>query len=218
MSLLSASQLSCEKQDRILFENINFSVDAGELVFLKGENGAGKTSLLRILVGLSAPSSGEVSINDTNVHANPALACQYIVYIGHKLGVNGLFSPLENLRYYCQTNCQANCQTHSTQNVSDADILQILHKLNLEALEYTPVKQLSAGQQRRVALAKLWLNKQATLWVLDEPFTALDAETIDLLERQIQQFLQNKGAVIMTSHQASSLLSQASVFELEYRW
>lgn len=210
MPILAAQQLSCEKQDRILFQGIDLTIDSGDLVMLKGENGAGKTSLLRILIGLSSPNSGKVTINDYNVQSDLNSASMQLVYIGHKLGVSGLLSATENLSFYMEM------IGHSTANKNY--IYDILSLLGLDGLEDLPLKHLSAGQQRRVSLAKLWLHKSANLWVLDEPFTALDSATVAVLEAHIDDFLNNGGAVIMTSHQASNIKHEARVFELEYSW
>lgn len=209
MSVLVAKQISCEKQDRTLFQDIDLSVKSGELVLLKGENGAGKTSLLRILVGLSVPVSGSVHINNLDVHQDVNTALASTLYIGHKLGLNGLLTPLENLEFWCQLNAVS----ASTQSITAT-----LEKLGLIGLEDISVKNLSAGQQRRVALAKLWLQDNAQLWVLDEPFTALDVQVVSLLEEHIGKFLEKGGAVLMTSHQTVSISNTMRIFELEYSW
>jgi heme exporter protein A len=239
LPVLVASQISCEKQDRTLFQDIDLSIESGELVLLKGENGAGKTSLLRILVGLSEPTTGTVKVEEHCVHSDINLASRHFMYAGHKLGISSLLNPIENLQFWAQL------QGHV---VSLDNIMAILADLGLSGLEDLPVKNLSAGQQRRVSLAKLWLQdfandtKQSTLkaqkdaslpkdsrvqdskttqcklWVLDEPFTALDVNLVQQLEAHIAAFLNAGGAVIMTSHQAVSLQHRAKLFELEYTW
>lgn len=210
MPIIDAQQLSCEKQDRILFQDIDLSIDSGDLVMLKGENGAGKTSLLRILIGLSMPSNGNVIINSHNVHSDINSASAQLVYVGHKLGISGLLSASENLSFYLDTIGQAKSDS--------PDIPQILSLLGLDGLEDLAIKNLSAGQQRRVSLAKLWLHQSANVWVLDEPFTALDTATVTLLETHIASFLKKGGAVIMTSHQETNIKHKAREFELEYAW
>nr|WP_136251701.1 cytochrome c biogenesis heme-transporting ATPase CcmA [Ningiella ruwaisensis] len=212
MSVLSARNLSCEKQDRILFESVSLHLAPGELVLLRGENGAGKTSLLRILVGLSQAQSGEVFINGINVHDDIAHASQKLLYFGHKLGMSALLSPVENLRFWCKQ--------HQLR-VKDEQIIAVLELLGLEGLDMLPVKHLSAGQQRRVSLARLWLSEHSghsNLWILDEPMTALDIQIIAQLENKITAFLKQGGSVLMTSHQPLKLEHPMREFTLEYRW
>jgi heme exporter protein A len=209
LTVLSARDLSCEKQDRILFEHVDLHIAAGELVLLRGENGAGKTSLLRILVGLSQAQSGTVAICGDDVHDDINLASQHIIYFGHKLGVSGLLSPIENLKFWCKQ--------HQL-SVSEADILNTLELLGLEGLETLPVKHLSQGQQRRVSLARFWLKADAKLWVLDEPMTAIDVQMVAQVEHKIAEFLASGGSVLMTSHQAVNIQHEHREFTLEYRW
>lgn len=209
MSVLLAQQVACEKSDRQLFSDINIELHAGQLLYVTGENGAGKTSLLRILVGLSSPSNGTVRIDSHNVHTDPQAASQHLLYFGHKLGVSQLLTPLENLDFWCkQNNIDSNRKR----------IYATLSELGLTGLEDIAVKNLSAGQQRRVALAKLWLKSNAKLWVLDEPFTALDVHLISELEHKLTAFLQAGGGVIMTSHQTLNIEYPITQLHLEYSW
>lgn len=207
MVILEAENLSCEKQDRLLFVDLNLQVSSTQLVIIRGENGAGKTSLMRILVGLSEAISGQVHIGGHCVRKALGYASEYLVYVGHKLGFNDLLSANENLSYWCAL--------HQKQ-VSAASIQSVLNELGLTGFEDVPLRQLSAGQQRKVALARTWLQKSAKLWVLDEPFTSLDVDTVSQLEAHIASFLDNGGAVIMTSHQYTKLEEKADMFELEY--
>ncbi len=237
MSVLLAHNISCEKSDRALFSGLHLSVSPGELVYLTGENGAGKTSLLRILVGLGMPSKNTfddvdneqdpndrhddehetslknqktyVKINTIDVHKDINGASEQLLYFGHKLGLNQLMSPVENLQSWClQQNIETNIDT----------ITSILDELGLTGLEDIALKNLSAGQQRRVALAKLWLKSYANLWVLDEPFTALDVNFIAMLEDKITAFLKSGGAVLMTSHQSLNIDYPMTNMHLEYQW
>lgn len=209
MTILVANQLCCEKQDRILFQDIDLSVKSGELILLKGENGAGKTSLLRILVGLSKPVYGSVKIHGHCVQSDINMASSRLLYVGHKLGVSPLLSAQENLKFWCELIGLLK---------TPVQINQVLEMLGLSGLEDLPVKHLSAGQQRRVALAKLWLHNNASLWVLDEPFTALDVGLVSELEQHITAFLNKGGAVLMTSHQPVNIKYPVTTFELEYAW
>lgn len=209
MTVLSARDITCEKQDRILFEDLHLQIDAGELLLLRGENGAGKTSLIRILVGLSQPQNGKVSINTYDVHQDINRASEKLVYFGHKLGISALLNPIENLQFWCKQ--------HEV-DVDQARIISVLELLGLEGLETLPVKHLSQGQQRRVSLARLWLQNAANLWVLDEPMTALDVNMVALVEAKITEFLQGGGAVLLTSHQSVNIAHKQREFHLEYRW
>ena len=207
------NQLSITKRDRVLFDNLTFSVDAGQLLYIKGPNGAGKTSLLRVLAGLSAANSGDVIMNSTNVSSSEASpshthSVSNTVYFGHKLGINSMLSPVENLQFWCQC---------SEITVTKNQIYDVLAKLSLVGLEDVPVSNLSAGQQRRTALARFWLQPNASLWIMDEPFTALDVEGVSVLSEHIHQFLCKGGAVIMTSHQSLDIAYPTTELQLEYR-
>ncbi|MEP1447576.1 MAG: cytochrome c biogenesis heme-transporting ATPase CcmA [Paraglaciecola sp.] len=208
MALLSVTNLSVVKRDRLLFENINFAVEPGGLLYVKGQNGAGKTSMLRVLAGLVSADSGEVYFSEQSIQASRESYHQDLVYFGHKLGINQTMSAVENLQFWCKQHQVI---------ISIETIFSTLLQLNLVGLEDIPVANLSAGQQRRVALARFWLKQDAKLWILDEPFTALDTQGIDLLSKQITKFLNSGGAVIMTSHQRLNLDYPTDELTLEYR-
>ncbi|NVK55664.1 MAG: cytochrome c biogenesis heme-transporting ATPase CcmA [Alteromonadaceae bacterium] len=191
MAGLKADNLTCIKRDRVLFSKLSFLLAPGTLLHLRGPNGAGKTSLLRILTGLSSAQSGTIYIDDEPFHDARERFYQQLIYIGHKAGVNGALTALENLKFWC-------AQHNSVFEVDRS--FAILAKLGLVGLEDVPVRMLSAGQQRRVALARLWL-KQATYWILDEPFTALDVGGINILEQHMKIHVSNGGAIMTTSHQ-----------------
>lgn len=208
MTVLSVTNLSVVRRDRLLFENLHFAVEQGALLYVKGQNGAGKTSLLRVLAGLVAADVGEVCFEQQNIHHCRESYHQNLVYFGHKLGINQTLSAVENLQYWCKQHQVV---------MSVESILSTLVQLNLVGLEDIPVANLSAGQQRRVALARLWFKEDAKLWILDEPFTALDTQGIDLLSKQITTFLCGGGAVVMTSHQALRVDYPTDELTLEYR-
>lgn len=205
LSCLSVNNLSCIKRDRILFERLNFTVQANQVMHVQGPNGAGKTSLLRILVGLSEPDSGEVLWQQQQISQDAQGYASQLVYCGHKYAVNHSLSAAENLHYWCRM-----------QNLpGNTDIYAVLDELGLVGLEHLPAGQLSAGQQRRIALARLWL-KPAKLWVLDEPFTALDNSAIDLLSRKMERHLGQQGMLLLTSHQPLVLDHPVRTLQLEY--
>ncbi|GAA6184075.1 MULTISPECIES: cytochrome c biogenesis heme-transporting ATPase CcmA [Alteromonadaceae] len=208
MALLRGQNLGCVKQDRTLFENIEFSIEPSELLYVRGQNGAGKTSLLRILVGLADPSEGSIEYKHQDIQHVSESYFQDLVYFGHKLGLSLNLNGIENLRFWCQLN-QVNC--------TESELFELLASLGLVGLEDVPVSQLSAGQQRRVALARLWLKTDAKLWILDEPFTALDVQGIALLRDKMIQHLSVGGAIIITSHQTLEVDYPTSELLLEYR-
>ena len=195
--LLQVNNLSCVREDRTLFEHLSFSVAPGDLVQIEGPNGVGKTSLLRLLTGLSQPFAGEVCWNGENIrhcrdeyHAN-------LLYLGHQPGVKAALTPFENLKFYQQL--------HHPQQ-TETDLWQILARVGLAGFEEYPTGQLSAGQQRRVALARLWLSQKAALWILDEPFTAIDKQGVKVLEQLFLEHAERGGMVILTTHQDLTLM------------
>jgi heme exporter protein A len=164
--------------------------------------------MLRVLAGLVEADCGNVFFSQQNIKDCRENYHQNLVYFGHKLGINLTLSAVENLQYWCKQH-QVVISVHT--------IFNTLAQLNLVGLEDIPVNNLSAGQQRRVALARLWFKQDAKLWILDEPFTALDTQGIELLSKQITKFLSGGGTVVMTSHQALRLDYPTDEITLEYR-
>lgn len=208
MSVLSVNNLSVVKRDRLLFSKMNFNVVAGSLTYLKGVNGAGKTSMLRVLAGLVEPESGEVLFQGEDIQDCRHNYASSLVYFGHKLGVNQTLSAVENILFWCDLH-------HVVTTTEYA--YKVLAQLSLVGLEDIPVANLSAGQQRRVALARFWFKQNAKLWILDEPFTALDVHGIALLNQHIIDFLEKGGAVVMTSHQSLKIEYPTTEVTLEYK-
>ena len=207
--MLEARELTCSKRDRTLFEGLSLVVEPGELLYLRGPNGAGKTSLLRILTGLSSPDSGAVLYNGVDISEDKSGYYQGLFYLGHKSGTNGSLSALDNLSFWlAQHNVSVPVNT----------LFDVLEKVGLVGLEDVPVRYLSAGQQRRVALSRLWL-KPAEVWILDEPFTALDVKGVHMLETSMKEHVARGGLIITTSHQPlSETAGEHRVFDLEYRF
>lgn len=208
MTVLSAHDLSVSKRDRLLFDRVNFTVGQGELLYVSGPNGAGKTSLLRVLAGLVEADEGQVRFLGQDIHRVRDSYYPQLIYFGHNLGVNTSLSGVENLRFWCQL--------HQVE-VAEQEIYRVLASLSLIGLEDVPVGSLSAGQQRRVALGRFWLKPSAALWILDEPFTALDVEGIAFLRGRLLQHLAGQGTVIMTSHQVLDMDYPTKALVLEYR-
>lgn len=190
MTMLEAQGLSCIRDERALFTELSFAIHPGELVQVEGPNGAGKTSLLRILAGLSSPEQGEVMWQGESIRRNRDGYNQALLYIGHHAGVKEVLTPFENLSFF---------QKASGKKDHDA-IWQALTQVGLVGYEDVPVAQLSAGQHRRVALARMWLS-DAPLWILDEPLTAIDKQGVAHLVSLFEQHALKGGIVVLTTHQ-----------------
>jgi heme exporter protein A len=192
--LLEASRLSCIRDQRMLFDALDVQLADAEILQIEGVNGAGKTSLLRILCGLLPPRQGTVSWRGEPIeHCRPLFHGE-LLYIGHHPGIKEELSAQENLLFYRSLGGF----------VMDGDIAAALDQVGLYGYEDVPVRSLSAGQRRRVALARLWLST-ATLWILDEPLTAIDSDGIRNLEARLRQHRDNGGSVVLTSHQTLGL-------------
>ncbi|MGD8560178.1 MAG: cytochrome c biogenesis heme-transporting ATPase CcmA [Gammaproteobacteria bacterium] len=189
--MLEVRELECVRGDHRLFKGLNFTLQPGELLHLRGANGSGKTSLLRTICGLMAPADGEVLWNSENIRSLREEYNRGLTYLGHFNGIKGELSALENL--------QVNC-TLSSGKVPEDRILDALQRIGLGGREDLPTKVLSQGQKRRVALARLLISETA-LWVLDEPFTALDVHAVEMLKNLISEHVENQGMVILTTHQ-----------------
>ena len=188
--MFKAIGLECVKGYDSLFKDINFSLSPGEIMQIRGTNGSGKTSLLRILTGLTQPEAGEVFWNGTNIENEPETYREKLIYIGHLNGLKADLSALENLElgrlYLSETN--------------DKTTEAALEAVGLTGYEHILAHQLSAGQKRRVSLARLHLNI-APLWILDEPTTAVDADGVQAFEQTVETHALNGGMVILTAHQ-----------------
>jgi heme exporter protein A len=206
-SLLSANNLTCIREERLLFEALNLDISAGDIVQIEGPNGAGKTSLLRILAGLSQPYDGNVYFHDTNINQHRESFHQDLLYLGHLPGVKDEMTAQENLEF--------NLALHGL-NSETAE--HTLAKANLLGFEDALAAHLSAGQHRRIALARLW-QSQAKIWILDEPFTAIDKLGVEKLEQLFLQHANNGGCVVLTSHQDLSLAAaRVKKITLAYRF
>jgi heme exporter protein A len=191
---LEAEGLCCERDERRLFEGLGFSLAAGELLLVEGENGAGKTSLLRILCGLAEPAEGAVRWRGAPLADDRAGFGAELFYLGHLPAVKLDLTPEENLGFAAGLRHEA----------APAAIAAALAEVGLYGYEDQPARTLSAGQRRRVSLAGLCLTR-APLWILDEPFTALDKAGIAWLQGRLAAHLDAGGLVVMTTHQPLEL-------------
>jgi heme exporter protein A len=187
--LLKVEQLYCERDDRILFEDLGFSLSAGEVVQIEGQNGSGKTTLLRILAGLSRNYEGTIFWKGEPISDVVEDFRQSLLYFGHQPGVKAVLTPLENLAWYAAM--------HPT--IDRRQVTEALAQVGLQGYEDVPCHMLSAGQNRRVSLARLYLSS-APLWILDEPFTAIDKRGVAAKEALIAQHAERGGSVILTTH------------------
>jgi heme exporter protein A len=185
------------RNDRMLFESLEFGLDAGQMLVVEGPNGCGKTSLLRILTGLRLADDGEVLWRGEPIDRLAGDYYEQVNYVGHHDGVKNELSCLENLRL-----------ARAMGVPSPLDLDEVLERVNLYAYGETDAGSLSAGQRRRLALARL-LATQAALWILDEPFTSLDKASMALFAGVFEQHLQHSGVIVMTSHHDISLPTQA---------
>jgi heme exporter protein A len=187
--MLTVSNLGCERDERVLFERLSFAVMPGMLLQVQGANGSGKTTLLRILAGLNHDYTGELLWQGQPCRQVQLDYHQALFYLGHAPAINRTLTPLQNLRWFCALQGYAD----------DAAIHAALAELGLRGYADIACYQMSAGQQRRVSLARLALTK-AALWIMDEPFTALDRKGVAELEQRIDRHVAGGGAVILTTH------------------
>ncbi|MCG6887852.1 MAG: cytochrome c biogenesis heme-transporting ATPase CcmA [Proteobacteria bacterium] len=205
--MLEVINLECTRGDRRLIHGLAFVLEAGELLHLNGHNGSGKTTLMRTICGLIAPTCGEVRWGGHNIREIRDTFNQELVYIGHKNALKADLTGTENLRLACQLDGLA---------VSDRLARDALERIGLRGHDDLPCRVLSQGQQRRVTLARLLLNP-APLWILDEPFTALDQAAVTLLQSVIQRHLDTGGMVVLTTHQEVAL-TRGEVKQLRLGW
>ena len=200
---LGARHLACRRGRRMLFRGLELRLEAGSVTWLRGTNGSGKTSLMRILAGLSAPTEGELTWNDQPLTGGAAR--RGIVYIGHANALKDDLTLSESVTFLAKL-----------QGIDDAPqrALRALDRLGLASRRDALVRTLSQGQRRRGALARLALDDLPRTWILDEPFDALDQASAALLCDLIDGHARRGGAVLLTSHQAVALAG-AIDFDLE---
>ena len=192
---LTAEHVVGVRGERLLFEKLNFKCSNGTVLYLQGANGTGKTTLLRMICGLTKPYAGSINWNGESIHDLAEEYHQHVLYIGHLPGIKEDLTALENLQFSLAL-------TGAPFNLPQAT--EVLKMLGLARGRNLPTRMLSQGQKRRVALARLWLQ-ELPLWILDEPFTALDVVATELLKQKIESFANAGGMVVMTTHQEVTL-------------
>jgi len=188
---LTAENLVGVRGERLLFEKLNFELSNGTVLYLQGANGTGKTTLLRTICGLSKPYAGIVKWCGEDINSLAEEYFKHVLYIGHLPGIKEDLTALENLKFSLALSGKA---------ISVNQATEVLNMLGLAKGLNLPTRMLSQGQKRRVVLARLWLQ-ELPLWVLDEPFTALDVNATSLLKQKIEAFANEGGIVVMTTHQ-----------------
>ena len=188
--VLTAHDITCIRGQRVLFTDLNLTIGAGEILHIQGSNGSGKTSLLRILCGTSQPDNGTVLWQSEDIRTCRSTYYEHLAYIGHNNGIKLELTPSENL----------SCLAAIKGFAADSQIDLALTQSGLSRDCDIPCIHLSAGQRRRVAIAWLFMT-QASIWILDEPLTAIDQDGIDIARNRFSQHLEGGGLIVLTGHQ-----------------
>jgi len=198
MSKLIVNNLSCQRGYKLLFENLSFELNSGEVLKVSGPNGSGKTSLMKILAGLSSFETGSIDYDETKINSE-----RYnldFLYLGHLAALSPELSCLENLKYTMRL---------GNENL-DLDFSDALKKVGLEKFENELVGKLSAGQKKRIALSLLFIT-QSKVWLLDEPFSALDSKAIKIIETRVEDHCNSGGICILTTHQECNIKNMKEI-------
>lgn len=203
--MLEIRQLACLRGERLLFRNLEFSVAAGELLRIVGANGIGKTSLLRMLCGLVMPEAGEVRWRGDAIASVREDFHRRLLYLGHAAAFNDLLTPLENLRFACRVGGDL---------AGEDDCQRALERIGLAAQMDLPCRVLSQGQRRRVGLARLFLAGHRPIWMLDEPFNALDVAAVADLAACVDAHCAAGGRVLLTTHQDIAFATPVRILDM----
>ena len=187
---LTLTDLACRRGSRLLFRGVSLQVRARESTWLRGRNGRGKTSLLRLAAGLAVPESGRVCWDGVDVRRSSVYAAVR-VYIGHANALKEDLTVLESLQFLARLHGRAHDR---------ASLRAALERVGMESRRDAPVRTLSQGQRRRAALARLALERHPALWILDEPYDALDVDGIEVVNGLLHEHLARGGSMLLTSH------------------
>jgi heme exporter protein A len=200
---LSADNLTLIRGERCLFEGLGFALHGGEMLLLEGRNGCGKTSLMRAIAGMLSLESGHILWNDIPVLKQRQTFHGALVWLAHRTGLKGDLNMVENLHF-----------EESLRPQSDRDHEEVFTRLGIERLKRLPLRSLSAGQQRRVALARMLLA-DVPLWMMDEPFTNLDREGRQLVMELVEEHLSSGGLCVMAAHQDVEIRAPVTKIHLQ---
>ncbi|MEM7027476.1 MAG: cytochrome c biogenesis heme-transporting ATPase CcmA [Pseudomonadota bacterium] len=198
MSCLEIHQLESIRGDSLLFEQLSFRVETGELLQIDGENGSGKSTLLRMIAGLTQPTEGQINWNQQSINVERQQYNQSMSYIGHSNGIKESLTNAENLSLIHALSGRTDHIDHDT----------ILMRVGLSGMNKVLSGKMSAGQKRRLSLSRL-LIKKSSLWLLDEPFTSLDADGKQIIESMIDEQCRTSGIVIFATHQPVEIQGHA---------
>jgi heme exporter protein A len=206
--LLEARALEGQRGERALFRGLDLRLRPGDVTWLRGRNGRGKTTLLRILAGLAAPAAGEILVGGVPMGRSGAQWRQDLAYVAHANALKDDLTATEALAFLAGLRgrpCPA------------AALKAALERLGVQHRARAAVRTLSQGQRRRVALARLALPDAPRLWLLDEPFDALDDQGIATLNELLAAHAASGGAALLTSHQAALGLAEPrpTLFDLD---
>jgi heme exporter protein A len=193
--MLEATDLGCVRGDRRLFSDVNFALRPGSLLQVRGPNGSGKTSLLRLICGLMQPAEGHIRWQGADINSLSENYFNSLSYIGHRNGLKEELSPIENLRI---------ASGLAGRQLNEQDASNILSKVGLAGREYLPARLLSEGQRRRTALGRL-LTSETSLWVLDEVLTSLDSSAVRFVTTLIEEHLKKGGMAVVATHHEFNL-------------
>ena len=206
LNTLCLQSVSCVRGGKTLFSNLDLKIKPGTILRISGDNGSGKSSLLRILCGLLAPQSGEVIWGDQAIYKDRDQFHSELIYLGHIPALKADFTALENLISLALLGGQVTTAKEALQALSAAGLADQAHRV---------VRTLSQGQKQRIALARLRLPQPKSLWILDEPFNALDQKSNQLLQSLLVGHVKHGGIVALSSHQTLSMDDEPQVVRLE---
>lgn len=205
---LQLVDLYIKRGERTLIQHLSCQWQGGDFVQVEGHNGIGKTSLLRVIAGLATPQQGKIYWQGKDIHQQRESYAENLLYLGHHNGIKPELTPWENLAFYQKV----------FPSLQDQDVLwEALDKVGLFGREDLPAGVLSAGQQKRIALARLYLSL-APLWILDEPFTAIDKQGVKNLTILFEQHIRQGGIIILTSHQDIPSETLTSLYLTPYKY